>query len=71
MAKPGNNKGTSNFRSKLSEEDVVCIYLSREVSQTSLAEKFGVSQGTINHIRKGRTWSWLTSGLIRGGVDNG
>lgn len=68
MAKPGNNKGTSNFRSKLSEKDVIFIYTCNEndLSQTNLAKRFGVTQGTINHIRKGRTWSWLTSGLNEG-----
>lgn len=60
MAKPGNNKGTSNFRAKLNEADVLIIFKSNK-SQSKLAEEYNVSQGTISHIKKGRTWVWLTS----------
>ena len=53
-------RGTDNVRSKLSEEDVLAIYEDVEHTQHWLAEKYGVSQSTINHIRKGRSWRWLT-----------
>lgn len=53
-------KGTRNIRNRLTEEDVMAIYNSQDVSQTELGKRYGVSQSTINHIIKGRTWQWLT-----------
>lgn len=60
MSVPGRNRGESNFKSKLSERDVLEIYHDSTSTQTALAAKFDVSQATINHIKKGRTWRWLT-----------
>lgn len=53
-------KGTDNIRNCLTEEDVMIIYEDETSTQHALAKKYGVSQSTINHIRKGRTWAWLT-----------
>jgi hypothetical protein len=57
--KPGHNRGRNNFKSKLTEEEVLEIHASTS-SQASLAKHYKVSQATINHIKKGRTWKWLT-----------
>jgi len=53
-------RGTGNIRNRLSEEDVLEIYNDHEHTQHIMAKKYGVSQSAINHIRKGKTWSWLT-----------
>jgi DNA-binding XRE family transcriptional regulator len=53
-------RGVKNIRNRLTEEDVMAIYNSEHVSQTTLGKRYGVSQSTINHIIKGRTWQWLT-----------
>lgn len=53
-------KGTDNIRNRLSESDVIEIYSNQVLTQHALAKKYDVSQGTINHIKKKRTWKWLT-----------
>lgn len=53
-------KGTGNIRNRLAEDDVLSIYHNQDDTQNQLARKYGVSQSTINHILKGRTWVWLT-----------
>ena len=63
MSRPGQNRGAKNFKAKLKNEDVTFIYLSEDKTQQELAAKFGVTQSTINHIKTGRTWSWLTKNL--------
>jgi hypothetical protein len=60
---PGSNQGTKNFRAKLTESDVREIYLDRTRTQHDLAVQYGVRQSTINHIKRGRTWRWLTESL--------
>ncbi len=65
MSRPGQNKGEKNFKAKLKSEDVAKIYLCEDMTQQQLAEKYGVNQSTINHIKKGRTWRWLTAKLDR------
>ncbi len=60
MSKPGDNRGEKNFRSKLTEDDVKTIFLDRRSTQQELAARYGVNQSTINHIKKQRTWKWLT-----------
>lgn len=52
--------GEKNFKNKLSEQDVMFIFSTVNYTQKELANKFGVTQGTISHIRKGKTWGWLT-----------
>lgn len=61
--RPGQNKGTENVKAKLSEDDVRAIYLNTTKTQQALAQHYGVTQSTINHIKTGRTWSWLTKSL--------
>lgn len=63
MSKPGNNRGEKNIKSRLTEADVKEIYLCDNKTQQQLAEQYGVQQSTINHIKKGRTWRWLTAKL--------
>lgn len=53
-------KGTDNIRNRLTEDEVLDIYNDTETTQHGMAKKYGVSQSTINHVRKGRTWKWLT-----------
>ena len=61
--RPGQNKGTKNVKAKLTEDDVIAIFLDTAKTQQSLALHYGVTQATVNHIKKGRTWTWLTSKL--------
>lgn len=60
MSRPGQNRGIKNVKAKLSEADVIAIYKNTEKSKRALAEQYGVTQSTINHIKSGRTWKWLT-----------
>lgn len=62
---PFQNKGTNNFRNKLTEEEVKDIFLAADRTQSELASQYGVSQGTISHIRNRITWGWLTENLLR------
>ena len=61
--RPGQNKGTENVKAKLTEDDVRAIFLNTSKTQQALALQYGVTQSTINHIKTGRTWSWLTKTL--------
>ena len=63
MSRPGQNRGTKNVKAKLSEKDVTAIFLNTDKSVKALATHYDVTQSTINHIKSGRTWSWLTSKL--------
>jgi len=63
MSRPGQNKGIKNIKAKLSEADVKAIFVSKEKTQQALALQYNVTQSTINHIKTGRTWSWLTKTL--------
>ncbi len=63
MSRPGQNKGIKNIKAKLSEAAVAAIFLNTEKTKKELARKYRVTQSTINHIKAGRTWSWLTSKL--------
>ncbi len=63
MSRPGQNKGIKNIKAKLSEADVKAIFVSRKKTQQALALQYNVTQSTINHIKTGRTWSWLTKTL--------
>lgn len=60
-------RGTGNIRNKLTTEDVLIIYRDHATTQTELANRYGVSQSTINHIKRGRTWAWLTQHESTGG----
>lgn len=63
MSRPGKNKGEKNFKAKLTQADVKAIFLNTDKTQQELAKQYGVTQSTINHIKTGRTWSWLTAKL--------
>ena len=63
MSRPGQNRGTNNVKAKLSEADVKAIYLNTNKTVKALALQYDVTQSTINHIKTGRTWSWLTRKL--------
>lgn len=56
-------KGEEHPVSKLTEEQVLHIYKTRE-SAKDLALKYGVHISTIHYIRNGKNWSWLTKGVI-------
>jgi len=62
--KPGENKGEENIKSKLTAKEVLFIYACSNQTQKALAIYYNVSHGTINHIKKGRTWAWLTKHQI-------
>jgi hypothetical protein len=53
-------KGVDNIRNRLTEEEVLEIYNDEDHTQHWLASTYKVSQSSINHLKKGRTWSWLT-----------
>jgi hypothetical protein len=50
-------KGENQGNSKLSESDIRSIRSSVGVSQTELAQRFGVHQGTISNILLKKTWT--------------
>lgn len=54
--------GVNNASSKLNEEQVKEIYLSK-LSSYKLSKKFGVSKTTIILIRHKKIWAWLTDTL--------
>lgn len=57
------NTGDSNFNNILSKDDVLKIVelvKGGKLSQTEIAEQFGVKQITVSNIWKGRSWSWWT-----------
>lgn len=63
MSKPGQNKGEKNFKAKLTQAQVIEIFQDTTHTQEQLASRYNVTQSTINHIKKGRTWAWLTKNL--------
>ncbi len=60
MSRPGQNKGTLNFKNRLSEDQVLSIFRDKDSTQEELAQRYRVSQSTISHIKSGLTWAWLT-----------
>ena len=53
------NKGEKNHYHKLTESEVIKIYISSRTYRI-LALQFNVSKSTIQHIKNGYTWWWLT-----------
>jgi len=53
------NRGSNSKQAKLTEEQVLEIYKSKD-KQTELAALFGVTNKAIHHIKSGKNWSWLT-----------
>ena len=64
--KTGRRMGEAHHNAKLTVEQVVEIYLSRE-KQEYLASIYKVRQGTINSIKTGKRWKHLTSKLEKDG----
>ena len=60
MAQHGTSRrGESNPFVKLTESDVLAIRAREGAPSRVIAEEFGVSQVTINEIRRGKTWRHL------------
>lgn len=51
----------------LSREDVVeiCELLNNNLTQQEIADRFCVSRTTIHSIRRGRTWSYVSEGILK------
>lgn len=64
VAKGRQARGDTNGNRKLCEEDAKGIldYLADGIPGSVTARMFNVSQSTVSAIRKGRLWSYLTSG---------
>ena len=58
------SRGTNNKSHKLTEEQVIDIYISN-LSHRKLADKYNVSKTLISDIKNNKWWSWLTKGLAR------
>jgi transposase len=59
-------RGRRNARNTMSEEDVLGIRraaVSGE-SQASIAERYGITQGTVSQIVRGERWGWLEGAPI-------
>lgn len=62
-------RGTANGRCKLSEHDVMQIYLaSSDESHESIGQRFGVSRTAVRLIREGQTWTHITQERLPGSV---
>lgn len=61
-AKGRNAFGERNGKAKITAEIAVDIANS-DISERAIARHFGISRGTVNAIRSGRTWSHAT-GLV-------
>jgi hypothetical protein len=53
------NAGAKNFKSKLTEEEVIDI-ITNSLTQKANAEKYNVSQSLISRIRRRKLWKHLT-----------
>jgi DNA invertase Pin-like site-specific DNA recombinase len=54
------NRGDRNGQSRLTEDQVREIRrLKGSMFQREIAEKFGVTLSTVNHIYNRTTWAWL------------
>lgn len=53
-------RGENHYRAKLCEADVHAIRsLFGEITQRSIAKKFGVKRTAISNIKSGKSWGWL------------
>jgi DNA-binding XRE family transcriptional regulator len=60
MIKDGNScRGKGHWNSKLTRSKVIAIYQA-DGSQTEIAKRFGITRSTVNDIKNGYTWGWLT-----------
>jgi len=58
-------RGEANARSKLTRRDVLAIrqeYAQGQITQSSLAERYGVAISTIGHLLTGRSWRHVAGG---------
>lgn len=57
-------RGSTNGKTRLSEEDVLAMIELRAKGETysQLSERFGAPMSTVEHILTGRNWAWLTGG---------
>lgn len=62
-------RGDENANSRLSEDNVTDIFALKSSAEhyQDIADRFGVSSGTIHDIWAGRSWAWLTG--MNGGVN--
>jgi len=61
------NRGTKNFKAKLTEKQVAAIYLAKgKFTQQRIADQHKVSKSTVASILNGRSWGWLTVKLNGG-----
>ena len=50
----------SSLRRKLSDEQIIEIYKTRNINQRRLGRKFGVGEGTVSKIQQGKLFSEIT-----------
>ncbi|MEO6532853.1 MAG: helix-turn-helix domain-containing protein [Pseudolysinimonas sp.] len=57
------NRGTRNGGAKITEADArMVLTLSTDgLSQRKIAERFGISQGTVSKIVRGEKWGWIVT----------
>jgi hypothetical protein len=56
------NRGERQGSHKLTEADVHKIRsLSGRLSQTAIANRFGIDPSTVNNIHSGKRWGWLSA----------
>lgn len=53
-------RGESHSRALFTEQDIRDIRAAQGVTQATLARRYGVSEGTIQSVLKGRTWKHVT-----------
>lgn len=52
-------RGEGSGMSKLTEANVIAIRADKISTQITLGKKYGVSQGNISSIQRGKTWKYL------------
>jgi hypothetical protein len=64
VAKGRQAKGERQGNAKLTEADVIDIYMSDE-PQIPIAAKYGIRQAQVSSIRRGATWKHVTQPLMK------
>lgn len=62
-----NNRGAVNGRSKLTENDalqIIHLLKTTNLKHQTIADRFGVTDGTVQSINRGRRWCYLLEGEI-------
>lgn len=55
-------RGEKNVTSKISEQDARAIRLAwkaRDLNQTEIGKRFGITPSAVSHIVTGKNWGWL------------